>query len=71
MCLKRRVDSYLKGETNYHFSDHVVILGFNKGLPSLINKLHNEYPTSYIITMCNRDIEEVRDFLYANLEDST
>ena len=68
--LKNRVNNYLKGETNYHFSDHVVILGFNKGLPSLINKLHNEYPTSYIITMCNRDIEEVRDFLYANLEDS-
>ena len=55
--LKNRVNNYLKGETNYHFSDHVVILGFNKGLPSLINKLHNEYPTSYIITMCNRDIE--------------
>ena len=67
--LKRRVESYLKGETNYHFSDHVVVLGFNKGQPSLINKLHDDYPNSYIVVMCNRDIEEVRDFLFANLGD--
>jgi len=67
--LKRRVESYLKGETNYHFSDHVVVLGFNKGQPSLINKLHDDYPNSYIVIMCNRNIEEVRDFLFANLDE--
>ncbi len=68
--LERRVESYTKGETDYNISDHIVILGFNKSIPSLIkhildNKYKDEDP--YILMICNRNIEETRDWLHANI----
>jgi hypothetical protein len=70
--LERRVESYTKGETNYNISDHIVILGFNKSIPSLIkhileNKYQGEDP--YILIICNRNIEETRDWLHASISD--
>lgn len=69
--LERRVERYTKGETNYKISNHVVILGFNRSIPSLIKQIldnenyKNEDP--YILIMCNRNIEETRDWLHANI----
>lgn len=68
--LERRVERYTKGETNYKICNHVIILGFNRSIPSLVSqildkKYKNEDP--YILLMCNRDIEETRDWLHANI----
>lgn len=69
--LERRVESYTKGETNYNISDHIIILGFNKSIPSLIKHILNNQKYKdedpYILIICNRNIEETRDWLHANI----
>ena len=68
--LERRVESYTKGETNYNINDHIVILGFNKSIPSLIKHILNQKykdEDPYILIICNRNIEETRDWLHANI----
>ena len=70
--LERRVERYTKGETNYKINNHVVILGFNRSITSLVmqildGKYKEENP--YILIMCNRNIEETRDWLQANISD--
>jgi hypothetical protein len=67
--LFRRVEVYKKGETNYKISNHVIILGFNRSIPSLVMQIVKNYKEEdpYILIMCNRNIEETRDWLYANI----
>ena len=67
--LERRVESYIKGETNYKINNHVIILGFNKSIPSLIKHILTKYKNEnpYVLIMCNRNIEEIRNWLYANI----
>lgn len=67
--LERRVESFTKGETDYKFSNHVAILGFNKSVPSLLEMLHEKYPDAYIVMMCNQDIETIRDWIHANVRE--
>lgn len=67
--LERRVERYTKGEINYKISNHVVIIGFNKSIPSLIKQILNNYKEAnpYILMMCNRDIEKTRDWLHSQI----
>lgn len=65
--LERRVESYEKGETDYNISNHVVILGLNKTVPSLLRFIHKNYPDSYILLMCDDNSEDVRDWIHANI----
>lgn len=70
--LERRVERYTKGETNYKISNHVIILGFNRSIPSLVKQiLDDKYKREdpYILIMSNRNIEETRDWLQANISD--
>lgn len=69
--LERRVERYTKGETNYKISNHVIILGFNRSIPSLVKQIIKNYKEEdpYILIMCNRNIEETRDWLHANISD--
>ena len=69
--LERRVESFTKGETNYKVRNHVVVLGFNRSIPSLIKHILKIYKKEdpYILIMCNRNIEETRDWLHANISD--
>ena len=62
--LERRVERYTKGETNYKISNHVIILGFNRSIPSLVKQIMKNYKEEdpYILIMCNRNIEEIRDW---------
>lgn len=66
--LERRVEQYKAGETNYNESDHVIVLGFNKSVPSLLKTVHAKYPESYIMLMCDCDCEAVRDSIHANVD---
>ena len=59
--LDRRVESYTKGETDYKVSDHVIILGYNSSVPSLLNVIYDKHGDGYIILMSERDSEEIRD----------
>lgn len=65
--LERRVENYKAGEANYTVSNHYVILGFNKGIPSLLKKIHQKNGKGYIILMCNRNSEYIRDWVHANV----
>ena len=65
--LERRVERFTKGETDYRVSNHVVILGFNKSVPSLLTEIHGKFPDAYILMMCNQNIEELRDWIHANV----
>lgn len=65
--LERRVESYEKGETDYDVRNHVVILGLNQTVPSLLRVIHDNYPDSYILLMCNGNSGDVRDWIHANV----
>lgn len=65
--LERRVENYKAGEAKYSVSNHYVILGFNKGIPSLLRKINMKSRKGYIILMCNRDSEFIRDWVHANV----
>lgn len=65
--LERRVESYEKGETNYDVSNHVVILGLNQTVPSLLGVIHENHLDSYILLMCDDNSEDVRDWIHANV----
>lgn len=64
--LERRVDSFLKGETDYKVSDHVIILGFNSSVPSLLNVIYEKYGDVFVILMSECDSEEIRDRIQAH-----
>lgn len=67
-ALERRVENYKTGEADYSVCDHYVILGFNKGIPSLLKKISLKSKKSYIILMCNRDSDNIRDWVHANVD---
>lgn len=66
--LERRIESYQRGETTYNLNDHIVILGFNRSMPSLLEHIVEEHPGHHIILMCDRPVEEIRDWLYAKVD---
>lgn len=66
--LQRRVESYTKGETNYKTSNHVVVLGFNKSIPSLLTMIQEKHKGSMIILMSNRNCEEMRDWIHSHIK---
>lgn len=65
--LERRVDSYVKGETTYNLSNHVVVLGYSKSLISLLRSINRSYRDSYILIMSERSSEELRDWIHSNV----
>lgn len=66
--LERRIESYQKGETTYALRDHVVVLGFNRSMPSLLEHIVEKHPGCYILLMCDRPVEEISDWLYAKVD---
>lgn len=68
--LQRRVDNYRAGKTTYSVSCHIIVLGYNKGLPSLVQKVCIKHPQSYVLLMCGRKSSQLRDWLRANLDDN-
>lgn len=66
--LDRRVESYTKGETDYKVSDHVIVLGYNSSVPSLLNVIHEKHGDSYIILMSECDSEKIRDRINAHVK---
>lgn len=67
--LERRVESYINGETDYNIKDHIVVVGFNQSVPSLLKKIHDDHKDSYILLMSSQDSETIRDWIRSNLND--
>ncbi len=69
--LDGRVNSFKAGELRYKFSDHILILGANKMLPNMIRDFMNDQnlKNKDIVIMTNRDVENVRSYLRAELDE--
>lgn len=65
--LERRVERFVAGETSYTLSEHIIVIGFNKSLPSLLQTINLDFPKSFIVVLCDRDVERVRDLIHANV----
>lgn len=68
--LERRIESFQRGETTYRLTDHVVVLGFNRSVPSLLWDIAQRHPGRYILLMCDRPVEDISDWLNANVNHS-
>lgn len=66
--LERRVESYIKGETDYPVSNHVVIIGFNRSVPSLLTVIHKKHQDSHIVLMSEQESVIIRDWVHAHVE---
>lgn len=58
---QRRVEDYLHGSIRYHLADHIIFIGYDDILPSIINQVLSKYeepPLSVVLT--NSDTEIVR-----------
>ena len=61
-------ESYTKGETRYHFDNHILFLGANFMLLGMLQKLHDEWEKNklggrHIVIMTTRSVEELRDIV--------
>lgn len=66
-ALERRVESYNHGETKYKVHNHVIILGFNKSVPSLLREI-SKHHKGHILLMCEKETTTVRDWVLAQLD---
>ena len=67
--LERRMESYRNGETNYRMDHHVVILGYNKSVPSLLRVIHERHKDAFVVLMANGESEEIRSWINSNVPD--
>lgn len=65
--LERRVNSFLHGESNYTASNHVVILGYNESIPSLLAEVHKKHKNSLILLMSEVDAILIRNRIHASI----
>ena len=66
--LERRVESYLNGETAYKLHDHIVIIGYNDSVPSLVSTLRTKGQQRdedlFIVIQSSLVTEDVRNRLH-------
>ena len=67
--LERRMESYRNGETNYKMDHHVVVLGYNKSIPSLLKVIHERHKDAFVLLMTTRNSEEARSWIRSNVSD--
>ena len=67
--LERRVERYREGYIIYPMHDHVVIIGFDEMVPSLIQQICNDkqYDGSYILVQSIQPAQEVRNKIHTEL----
>ena len=68
--LERRVNRFLHGEANYKTADHVVILGYNQSVPSLLQTIYEKHGLCDIVLMSNKDAIGLRSRIHASVPSS-
>lgn len=73
--LERRVEAYQNGETSYNFKKHIIIIGYDDSVPSLIKTLRthkytkeHDSETCILIQSC-QNTSEIRNRLSMSSED--
>lgn len=67
--LERRVERYINGETDYDLFGHVVVVGYNRSVASLLEKIHEKHRSSQILLMSQQPTAEIRAWLQASVTD--
>ena len=71
--LDRRVESYKNGETAYKLSDHIVIIGYNDSVPSLVRTLrtkgNHRDEDLFIEIMTGQETDVVRNRLHLSSDE--
>lgn len=65
--IERRVENCRKGLIHYTLSDHIVIIGADAMLPSLVRQLLQYHKQSKIVIQTAKDVDDVRMKLYSQL----
>lgn len=65
--LERRVNRFLHGEANYKAANHVVILGYNQSVPSLLQTIYEKHGVCDIVLMSNKDAIGLRSRIHASV----
>jgi len=66
--LERRVERYTNGEMSYSLKNHVVILGYNKSVPSLLEEIGRKHVNCQILLMTEIGSSDVREWIHANVD---
>lgn len=68
--LERRVERYRAGEICYSMSEHIIIIGFDEMVPSLISQIcaDRHYDGAYIVIQSKVDAESVRSRIHTLLD---
>ena len=66
---ERRVEKYKKGLLRYHFSDHIILFGYNEMTSHLVKQLHNnpKYKYHTIVIQTAKSVEDARLEFYSML----
>lgn len=67
--LKNKQERIKAGEEEYHLQDHVVIIGFDEVVPSLIRQLvrSDKFIGSYILLQSSSNLDVVKDKIHSKL----
>ena len=67
---EKRADGYLSGSTAYRLENHLVILGSNDVIYSIINQYCRKckYLNGYILVQTNRDVRQTRNEVFSFLD---
>lgn len=68
--LERRIDNVRSGQVHYKFANHIVIIGYDKMVTSLIKQIVERNPACQceIVLQTTRKVPVVRHELFSNLE---
>lgn len=68
--LERRVEAYQNGETTYRLKRHIVIIGYNDSVPSLVRTLRAkpEDAETFILIQSGQDTGDIRNRLHLGLD---
>ena len=72
--LERRVEAYQNGETTYNMQDHILIIGYNDSVPSLVRTLRtkNKFERDeemFIVIQSGQPTEDVRNRLHLSSDE--
>jgi hypothetical protein len=65
--LQRRIDNVNEGKVFYKFSGHIIVIGYNSMVVSIIRQANRKYPDSKIVLLTVQKAPDVRHELFSNL----
>lgn len=71
-AIKNYRENIVAGEVEYKLKDHVVVIGFDEVVPSLIKQLvkSNKYEGSYILLQSSTNLDVVKDKIHSKLTET-